>query len=182
MKLSRVVRHDDIAILRSREPSIPSISSFISLLRVRCLATWDRLERSPRWTESPNLVKWLERQMLTSIAIENSIANSNERIEAEKQKKLKKQKIVAIVEKFHESKEPTESHFGKAIKELCPEKQSFLPPNDPIYFIEDDHLPSSWTVRSARNIPAAYQSKIIRCFRNSYEIELNHIENYNMNS
>lgn len=150
-------------------------------MRVRCLATWDRLERAPRWTESPNLVQWLERQMLTSIAIEQSIFNSNERMEVERLKNLKKkkQKIVAVVEKFQES---NESHFHKAIKDLSPERQSFLPVNDPIYFIEDDHLPSAWTLRSARNIPAQYQSKIIRCFRNSYELESERIAKYNMNS
>ena len=118
--------------------------------------------------------------MLNTIAIEQSVAKSEERMAALMAKKNKKQKqIVAIVKEFHEK---SETHLEKCIKQLSAERQSFLPLCDPIYFIEDDHLPTSWTMRSARNIPAVLQSKIVRCFKNSYKIELSHIEKYNMNS
>ncbi|CAG2170928.1 unnamed protein product, partial [Oppiella nova] len=137
LKLSQVVRNDSIAILRSHQPSIPSLSSFVALLRVRCLATWDLLDSQPRWTESPNLALWLERQMLSTIAIQESIVNSADRMAEAIRKKQKKQKqIYAIVEKFRET--AVESHLDKCLKELSPEKRSFMPLNDPIYFIEDD--------------------------------------------
>ncbi len=175
-----MVRYDNFAILRSREPSIPSISSFVSLLRIRCLATWDKLERAPRWKDSPSLVQWLERQMLTSIAIQKSISDSDDRVKNEMLKKQKKQKQIKLnIEKFHEKKE---THLEKCLKQLSPERASFMPLNDPIYFIEDDHLPVAWTMRSARNIPACHQSKIVRCFNNSYKIEISNIHNYNINS
>ncbi len=175
-----MVRYDNVAILRSREPSIPSISSFVSLLRIRCLATWDKLERSPRWKDSPSLVQWLERQMLTSIAIQKSISDSDERVKNNMLKKQKKQKQIKLnIEEFHEKKE---THLEKCLKQLSPERASFMPLNDPIYFIEDDHLPIAWTMRSARNIPACYQSKVVRCFNNSYNIEISNIHKFNINS
>ena len=118
--------------------------------------------------------------MLNSIAVEQSIAKSAERLTAAALKKNKKRKqIVSVIERFHEK---SETHLEKCVKQLSPERHSFLPLNDPIYFIEDDHLPNSWNQRSARNIPAQYQSKIIRCFKNSYKLELTHIESYKMNS
>ncbi|CAG2101853.1 unnamed protein product, partial [Medioppia subpectinata] len=190
LKLSRVVRNDSVAILRSHQPSIPSLSSFVSLLRVRCVATWDRLDSNPRWTESPSLVQWLEGQMLTTLALQESMGNSAVRAtEALRQKARKQKQIYAIVEKFIEDStpgavagRPAESHMDRCLKELSPEKRSFMPLNDPIYFIEHDHLPVAWTQRSARHIPAEYQSKIIRCFANSYNIEISLLKAYKMTS
>ncbi|XP_054156156.1 uncharacterized protein LOC128954571 isoform X2 [Oppia nitens] len=197
IKLAQVVRKDNCAILRSREPSVPSLTSFIALLRVRCLATWDRLDSHPRWTESPSLVQWLEQQMLSAIAVQQSMDSALGRQVDRLRKKYRKQKqIVAVVEQFYESSTGAatgavnadndghrhqESHMDRCLKELSSDdNRSFIPIDDPIYFIESDHLPASWTQRSARNIPAEYQPRIIRCFKNSYELEIKLIKGYKM--
>jgi hypothetical protein len=73
------------------------------------------------------------------------------------------------------------SHLDNCIKDARNERCSFLPQNDPFYFIYDNQLPNTWVGRSVRNIPSEYHSKIIRCFQNSYMIEMSNLDNFKVN-
>ena len=158
-----------MSILRSRQPCLPSLLGLISLMKVRCAATWDRLENYPKWTEPPTLVSWLEKQLMIKSKKKDAV-----KIEIENEKnKLKSRNLNKSVNQNTKNSPDEECNHGVNGGNL-----SFIPFNDPVYFIFDNQLPPTWMGRSVRNIPAKFHAKIIRCFHNSYALELSNLDKF----
>lgn len=71
-----------------------------------------------------------------------------------------------------------QTHLDRCLQDLSADRCSFLPHNDPIYFIQNWQLPATWTQRSVRNIPSQWEGRINRTFLNAFAIDMANLKKY----
>ncbi|RWS10839.1 Ral guanine nucleotide dissociation stimulator-like 1 [Dinothrombium tinctorium] len=78
LKLTKFIKYCDHHLLRTTasQPSLPSLKSFLNLLRIQCLSKLDLCENQRRWTEPASIVGWIEKE-LNGFLIEEQKRNQN---------------------------------------------------------------------------------------------------------
>jgi len=138
----------NLNLLRAEGPCLPSLNGLISLMRLLCASKWDLLEHRPRWTESPNLSAWLEKQ-------------------AGNVPKFTKTSNISSIPKDHAFHEANDVQAS-----------TLLPENDVIRFIPIACLPKSWTSRDVRRIPVVFKRPVLEAFLSWFEYEQGLVRRY----
>lgn len=178
---------DQCSVVSSGSPSLPTLSAFLDLLRIRCLSIWDQLEGTAHWRKGANLVSMLAQYSLDEAFIEKAV---KAKLATDMEGKLKKYQQKA-------RKQTTSSKFQ--LKRLInPESKTMANVlrkeakharigRDTISRLKASSLgvetgnqtmPVTWSLRSLRHLPSQYQMPVIREFSSLFEQLIGNIEAY----
>lgn len=160
---------------------LPTISSFIDIIKVRCLSIWDRLDGKPHWKNGNHLVSLLSQYPTDEDRLEKCVHNHLiANMEAKLLKyKQKGRKVKFSFKRLINPESKTMANILRREQKRADIDYDTINKLKRTWFaIESDQIPISWTLRSLRNLPSEFRLLVIREFDSVYSQLIANIEEY----